>query len=165
MACKTDCALNLDPRESDLRDDDGELIKNAFEFGIEMFLPFVRSGLLAKSGETYAAQNYFGPMIEVGGRWSSDRKEHTIDPRVYGGVRLAFSPENITDILIGRTRSRDNLRVELRGQGRVGTIKDNPLLVGASLNVGTRERKDDAIRVYLLWRTKFSDALGGVLPK
>jgi hypothetical protein len=152
-------------RESTLLDKDGKRIKNAFEFALETFFPISRSGALSLGGSKYGAQNYFGPVIELGGRWATDRVPQLLDRRYYGGARLSFSPENVTDILVGRTESRPGARVELRGQGRVGTVKESPLLIGGVMNIGVKHRNEDAIRVYLLWRTNVSSLFGSVIPK
>lgn len=154
--------------ESELNEDGTpKRLDEAFNFEVELFFPLSRSGLLSTNLAQHRARNYIGPLLLAGGRWNSDSSEKVIDSRVYGGFRLTFSPENITDVLIGKTGTRDGLRLEARGQGRIATWNNAPLLIGASANVGLDDEGDeeDAIRVYLIWRTNVTSSLSKLVPK
>lgn len=112
--------------------------KRALELETSFFLPFWRSDYQLLNPRL---RTRIGPYVTIGGRKIDD--ESFVHHRVYGGIRLARSPETFADFLYGKSGGLSSRRLEARGQLAVPHVFKNGgyFVVGAVGNFGVNKRR------------------------
>jgi hypothetical protein len=90
----------------------------------------------------------------VGGARKTDNVD-TLNTRLYGGIRAAFTPDNYIDFLVGKTEGLESRRMEIRAQMPIFMMANGSrFYIGGIINGAVNhssKNENDVIRIYVKW--------------